>query len=127
MCFAGELSAPSALTDAKERVVVMGYGLVGVAYPVTRDTDYAAGASGSARSKLYGAALDQAYDTAFVRVDPRPGVWCQAAADPLPGGAEAEPAPPALTLQELVFKDEAQLLPRYLVYFTEAEPIIEPK
>jgi hypothetical protein len=101
------------MTDAKEHVVVMGYGLVGVAYPVTRDTDYAAGA---ARSKLYGAAMDQAYDTCFVRVDPSAGY--QAAADDA-----VEPAPPALTLQELVFKDEGQLLPRYLVYFTAAEPI----
>ncbi len=109
-CVLGELSKAAAQTDQKEWVIVMGHALVGLAYPVTRDVDYAAGAK---QSLLYGAPMDQVYDTRFVVVDPAKAYQAADDASTLP-------------LQELVFKDEAQLLPRYLVYFTSALPVVAP-
>ena len=62
----------------------------------------------AANSKLYGKPMASVYDTHFVEVDPVLGYQ---AADPGRQGATL--------YDEAVFKNEAQLLPRYIIYFKD--------
>lgn len=88
-----------------ELVLVMAFVQVGNAYPVTREADYDAKAK-DGRSKLYGKPLDSFFDTHFVRVDPDRDYE---AADTFKRTAKH--------FHEIVIKDPAQVLPRFLVYF----------
>lgn len=100
-----------------EWALVMTWALVGNAYCITRGTDYKKSAD---ESDFFGVPMDkvrgcrvfvvtfvQQYDAHFVQVDP---ALEYQAIDPK--------RPPKQVFEELVLKNEAQLLPRYIVFFS---------
>lgn len=106
---------PSELYDQKkndkgEWALVMCWVLVGNAYCITRGTDYTGKTKLGEKDEcdLHGLAMDKQFDTHFVQVDPDLGYQ---AMDPK--------RPPKETWEEIVVKNEAQLLPRYIVFFTK--------
>lgn len=89
----------------------MAWCLVGNAYPITRETDYQAK---SEFSKYYGVAMDKGHDTHFVEVDS--GLGYQAVDDTRKRRADD------VTFHEIVLRDPAQVLPRFIVYFKGVLP-----
>lgn len=89
--------------DKGEYALVMALVMVGNPYPITRSADYN---GGSGDCKFLGQPMDKQYDTHFVQIDPDLGYE---ACDPK--------RPPKKVMEEIVVKNEAQLLPRYIVFF----------
>lgn len=83
---------------------VMAVTVVGHAYPLTRAKDYDE-KDQSGHSMYYGKAMDGFFDAHFIRVDPDQGY-------------EAASNVSKSHLFEVVLKDSAQVLPRYVIFFT---------
>jgi hypothetical protein len=143
----GELTQyPAKLNEQKEWVLIASQLMIGLPYPVTR-TDYppqGATPASDWHSNLYGKAMNKFYDVYYVTVDP--ANYFEATEDqyigctaPIPdidsaaaaGGAGAASAQDSAMglrklYEELVVREEAQLVPRFFVYFTEANKVRVP-
>ena len=94
--------AKTAPNERGEWALVMTWALVGNAYCITRGADY----KKPDESSFFGVPMDKQYDTHFVHIDP---ALEYQAMDPT--------RPPKQVFEEIVVKNEAQLLPRYIVFF----------
>lgn len=83
------------------------WALFGNVLPITRPEDYDAKTN---KCLYHGKPMSSVYDTHFVQVDADLGYE---AVDP------SKARPPEQVQEEVVFKNEAQLLPRWIIYFKD--------
>jgi hypothetical protein len=110
-CSLLQLLAPAEENDRGELALLGMWALFSTVYPITRPADYQ-DKEGKPTTKcvLYGRAMASVNDTHFVQVDPALGYQAVNAA----AGKQ-----PKQVLEEVVLKNEAQLLPRYIIYFKD--------
>jgi hypothetical protein len=104
---------PTQETEQGELAIVAMWALFGNMYSITRADDYTSDVkskAGSANCAFFGKPMAGVHDSHFVQVDPDLGFQ---AVDP------AKKPQPKLVLEEVVFKNEAQLLPRYIIDFKD--------